>query len=86
MYSSLASTVYLINLYVYYNRELFKFNPQVHKFNTRSTYDQYYPQGNLTRFKKGICYMGVLFHLKCRLPCIRLFNITSQRTVIFMTK
>jgi hypothetical protein len=44
------------------NRELFKFNSQVHKFNTRSTYDQDYPEANLTQFQKGICYMGVKIH------------------------
>jgi hypothetical protein len=41
------------------NKELFKFNSQVHKFNTRSTYDLYYHQTNLTQFQKGVCYMGV---------------------------
>jgi hypothetical protein len=39
--------------------KLFRFNSQVHKFNTRSIYDQYYPQTNLTLFQKGICYLGV---------------------------
>jgi hypothetical protein len=46
-------------MFIITNRELFKFNSQVHKFNTRSSYDQYYPQANLTQFQNGLCYMGV---------------------------
>jgi hypothetical protein len=34
------------------NRELFKFNSQVHKFTTRSTHDLYYHQTNLNNSKK----------------------------------
>jgi hypothetical protein len=48
-----------ISMFIITNRELFKFNSQVHKFNTRSTHDLYYHQTNLTQFQKGICYMGV---------------------------
>jgi hypothetical protein len=41
------------------NRELFKFNSQVHKRDIRSAYDMYYPLTNLAQFQKGICYMGI---------------------------
>jgi hypothetical protein len=46
-------------MFIVTNRELFKFNSQVHKLNIRSAYDMYYPQTNLAQFQKGICYMGV---------------------------
>jgi hypothetical protein len=46
-------------MFIITNKEVFKFNSQVHKFNTRSTHDLYYHQANLTQFQKGICYMGI---------------------------
>jgi hypothetical protein len=46
-------------MFIITNRELFKFNSQVHKLNIRSAYNMYYPQTNLAQFQKGICYMGV---------------------------
>jgi hypothetical protein len=46
-------------MFIITNRELFKFNSQVHKLNIRSTYDMYYPPTNLAQFQKGMCYMGV---------------------------
>jgi predicted membrane protein len=46
-------------MFIITNREVFKFNSQVHKFNTRSTHDSYYHQDNLTQLQKRICYMGV---------------------------
>jgi hypothetical protein len=58
-------------MFIITNRELFKFNSQVHKLNITSAYDMYYPQTmyicmyivypqtNLAQFQKGICYMGV---------------------------
>jgi hypothetical protein len=54
-----AQYILSISMLIITNRELFKFNSQVNKFNTRSTYDLYYYQTNLTQFQKGICYMEV---------------------------
>jgi hypothetical protein len=54
-----AEYILSISLFIITNRELFKFNSQVHKFNTRSTHGLYYHQTNLTQFQKGISYMGV---------------------------
>jgi hypothetical protein len=54
-----AQYIVSILMFIITNRELFKFNSQVHKHNYRSAYDMYYPQSNLTQFQKGICHMGV---------------------------
>jgi hypothetical protein len=54
-----AQYILSITMFIITNRELFKFNSQVHNFNTRSTHALYYHQTNLTQFQKGMCYVGI---------------------------
>jgi hypothetical protein len=54
-----AQYILSISMFIITNRELFKFNSQVHKLNIKAAYDMYYPQTNLAQFQKGICYMGI---------------------------
>jgi hypothetical protein len=42
-----AQYILSIFMFIITNKELFKFNPQVHKLNIRSAYDMYYHQTNL---------------------------------------
>jgi hypothetical protein len=42
-----ARYILSISMFVIANRELFKFNSQVHKLNMSSAYDMYYPRTNL---------------------------------------
>jgi hypothetical protein len=52
-----AQYILSISMFIMTNRELFKFNSQLHKLDIRSAYDMYYPQTNLAQFQKGICCM-----------------------------
>jgi hypothetical protein len=66
-----AQYILSVCIFIITNMEVFKFNSQVHKFNTRSTHDLYYHQANLPQFQKGICYMGVkILSRKLRLTTV----------------
>jgi hypothetical protein len=54
-----AQCILLTHMFIITKREVFQFNSQVHKFNTRSAHDLYYHQANLPQFQEGICYMVV---------------------------
>ena len=41
------------------NKDQFLFNSQVHKINTRQTFDLYLPTANLTVYQKGVYYSGI---------------------------
>jgi hypothetical protein len=51
--------VFSILLFVVKNRGLFKYNSDVHKFNTRTNYDLHLPTAKLTIFQKGVYYSGI---------------------------
>jgi hypothetical protein len=51
--------MYSIFLFVAKNKDQFLSNSQVHKINTRQTFDLYVPIANLTIYKKGVYYSGI---------------------------
>jgi len=51
--------IYSILLFVTKNKDQFLSNSQVHKINTRQTFDLYVPTANLTIYQKGIYYSGI---------------------------
>jgi len=51
--------IYSILLFVTKNKGQFLSNSQVHKINTRQTFDLYVPTANLTIFQKGVHYSGI---------------------------
>ena len=50
---------YSILLFVTNNRDQFLSNSQVHKINTRQTFDLYVPTANLTIYQKGVYYSEI---------------------------
>jgi len=48
--------IYSILLFVTKNKDHFLSNSQVHKINTRQTFDLYIPTANLTMYQKGVYY------------------------------
>jgi hypothetical protein len=65
-----SQCIFSVLLFVVKNRELFKTNFDVHKFNTRFNYDLHLPTVKFTIFQKRVCYSGIkiynhlLLHLK----------------------
>jgi len=51
--------IYSILLFVTKNKEQFLSNSQVHKINTRQTFDLYVPTANLTTYQKGVYHSGI---------------------------
>ena len=51
--------IYLILLFFTKNKDQFLSNSQVHKINTRQTFDLYIPTANLTIYQKGVYYSGI---------------------------
>ena len=51
--------IYSILLFVTKNKGQFLSNSQVHKINTRQTFDLYIPTANLTLYQKGVYYSGI---------------------------
>ena len=51
--------IYSILLFVIKNKDLFLSNSQVHKINTRQTFDLYVPTTNLKVYQKGVFYSGI---------------------------
>jgi len=51
--------IYSILLFVTKNKDQFLSNSQVHKINTRQTFDLYIPTANLTIYQKGVYYSGI---------------------------
>ena len=51
--------IYSILLFVTKNKNQFLSNSQVHKINTRQTFDLYVPTANLTVYQKGVYYSGI---------------------------
>ena len=51
--------IYSILLFVTKNKDHFLSNSQVHKINTRQTFDLYIPTANLTMYQKGVYYSGI---------------------------
>ena len=51
--------IYSILLFVNKYKDQFLSNSQVHKINTRQTFDLYVPTANLTIYQKGIYYSGI---------------------------
>ena len=51
--------IYSILLFVTKNKDQFLSNSQVHKINTRQTFDLYVPTANLTIYQKGVYYSGI---------------------------
>ena len=48
-----------IFLFVTKHKDQFLSNSQVHKINTRQTFDLYVPTANLTIYQEGVCYSGI---------------------------
>ena len=46
-------------LFVTKNKDQFLSNSQVHKINTRQTFDLYVPTADLTVYQKGVYYSGI---------------------------
>jgi len=51
--------IYSILLFFTKCKDQFLFNSQVHKINTRQTFDLYVPTANLTTYQKGVYYLGI---------------------------
>jgi hypothetical protein len=51
--------VYSILLFVTKNKDQFLSNSQVHKINTRQTFDLYVPTADLTVYQKSVYYSGI---------------------------
>ena len=51
--------IYSILLFVTKHKDQFLSNSQIHKINTRQTFDLYVPTANLTVYQKGIYYSGI---------------------------
>ena len=51
--------IYSILLFVTKHKDLFLSNSQVHKINTRQTFNLYVPTANLTIYQKGIYYSEI---------------------------
>ena len=51
--------IYSILLFVIKNKDQFLSNMQVHKINTRQTFNLYVPTANLTMYQRGVYYSGV---------------------------
>jgi len=51
--------VYSILLFVTRNKDQFLSNSQVHKINTRQTFDLYVPTANLTIYQNGVYHSGI---------------------------
>jgi len=51
--------IYSILLFVTKNKDLYLSNSQVHKINTRQTFNLYVRTANLTNYQKGVHYSGV---------------------------
>jgi len=51
--------IYSIILFVTKHKDQFLSNSQVHKINTRQTFDLYVPTANLTIYQRGIYYSGI---------------------------
>jgi hypothetical protein len=51
--------IYSILLFVTKNKDQFLSNSQVHKINTRQTFNLYVPTANLTMYQKGVYYSGI---------------------------
>ena len=51
--------IYSILLFVTKNEDQFLYNSQVHKINTRQTFDLYVPTSNLTIYQKVVYYSGI---------------------------
>jgi len=51
--------IYSILLFVTKNKDQFLSNSQVHKINTRQTFDLYVPTTNLKVYQKGVFYSGI---------------------------
>jgi hypothetical protein len=51
--------IYSVLLFVTKHKDQFLSNSQVHKINTRQTFDLYVPTANLTIYQKGIYYSGI---------------------------
>jgi len=51
--------IHSILLFVTKHKDQFLSNSQVHKINTRQTFDLYIPTANLTVYQKGVYYSGI---------------------------
>ena len=51
--------IYSELLFVTKHKDQFLSNSQVHKINTRQTFDLYVPTANLTVYQKGVYYSGI---------------------------
>jgi len=53
--------IYSILLFVTKHKNQFLSNSQVHKINTRQTFDLYIPTANLTIYQKGVYFISFHF-------------------------
>jgi hypothetical protein len=50
--------IFSLLMFIVKNKEFFKTNLEVHRFNRRANHDLYIPVANLSIFRKGVCYFG----------------------------
>jgi hypothetical protein len=51
--------IYSLLIYLAGNTQLFTMNREVHSYNTRNNTDFHLPNVNLTKYQKGVYYMGI---------------------------
>ena len=51
--------IYFVLIYLAGNTQLFTMNREVHNYNTRNNSDFHLSSVNLTRYQKGLHYMGI---------------------------
>jgi hypothetical protein len=57
--------IYSVLIYLAGNIQLYTMNREVHNYNTRISSDLHLPNANLTKYQKGVYYMGIklYYHL-----------------------
>ena len=55
--------IFSILLSVIKNKDQFLYNSQIHKINTRQTYDLYVATANLAMYQKGVYYSGIKIYI-----------------------
>jgi len=51
--------IFSIHMFVVKHKDIFTFNTELHKINTRHKLDLHVPSANLTKVQKGVYYSGV---------------------------
>jgi hypothetical protein len=51
--------IYSVLIYLAGNIQLYTMNKEVHNYNTRNSSDFHMPNANLTKYQKGVYYMGI---------------------------